>query len=208
MNNRMWKSWSKTTIDDRGWLIREDKKVLVCVEPGHLMKAFGIGNMSQKVRFDDLYVLRNIYVLPEYRREGIFTQVMEDIYDWMAMNDLAIILFPSSFELVGDVINSPSKVKVEYGDEEESKRLEEWYKEFGFSPVKTGLYSNRCSYKNGVYNSMIFEQDGSHRRAVKDEYYANVGIEKNIGKSILGSSFSLYIPKSPFYQPEIHPNFI
>ena len=79
MNNRMWKSWSKTTIDDRQWLVREDKKVLVCIEPGHLMKAFGVGNLSQKVHFDDLYVLRNIYVIPEYRREGIFTQVMTGI---------------------------------------------------------------------------------------------------------------------------------
>jgi len=203
----MFKNYSRFMFDGEEWIANKDKTLLACIMRPPIFRAWGVGNMASMVSFDDILLLRNVYVLPEARGKGVFREFMDDLFNEVARKQKAMLVFPTAFEIDGDPINDPKSadIIVDY-DQEKKDELRDWYLEFDFKPVKSAYYSIRKPIIGDLVNTMISGEQ-EPRKARKDEFFAPISIKQNFNGQFLGINFSVYIPQALFYEEEILDEF-
>lgn len=193
--------------DSNDWLINSDKTVLLRIGTASIMKSWGMGLIAEEANFQDILLLQNIYVKPEYRGQGLFKKYIEELDSYVFIRNKAFILFPTPFEFDKDPFKYGRTAKViEDRDMAKKENLINTYKKFGLIPVKTGYYGSKAVVGD-LINTMISGEE-KPRKAEKGEYFAKLTIPSNFGCQYLGASYGLSYPQSLFFCEEVHPDFI
>jgi hypothetical protein len=137
-------------------------------------------------------ILRNIYVKEDCRRQGLFTNLMDQICMDFMLEDLGLFLFPCHFEFDRCPFKNPKEAKVKTDYLQDRKKLYEKYEELGFKKMKTAYYDMDRSYKTKIINTSI---SGEDRKAEKDEVFAALYSPFNMGFQWLGLASASMIPE-------------
>jgi hypothetical protein len=191
---RFLRDFEKCTIEgDKNWWINKDKNVLLYFINGfELWKAWGAGNNATRVNVEGGVILRNIYVKEDSRRQGLFTNLMDQICMDFMLEDLCLFLFPCHFEFDKCPFENPKEAKVKTDYLQDRKGLYERYEEMGFRRMKTAYYDMDRSYKTKIINTSI---SGEDRKAEKDEVFAALYSPFNMGFQWLGLASASMIPE-------------
>jgi hypothetical protein len=191
---RFLRDFEKCTIEgDKNWLMNKDKNVLLYFINGfELWKAWGAGNNATRVNVEGGVILRNIYVKEDCRRQGLFTNLMDQICMDFMLEDLGLFLFPCPFEFDKCPFENPKEAKVKTDYLQDRKGLYKKYEEMGFRRMKTAYYDMDRSYKTKIINTSI---SGEDRKAGKDEVFAALYSPFNMDFQWLGLASASMIPE-------------
>lgn len=181
-------------INGEMWKINRDKTVIIYISSFRLYRAWGKGNIASPIDDHTCYVLRNIYVRPEARRQGVFTDHMDQMYCYCMFRNIPLFLMPAPFSFDICPFQSPGKAKVIPHYLQERKTLYDMYTALGFVCVKSAYYNPEESHRTKIINTTI-SGDPKKRRANENEAFAPIMVKENFGYQWLATPYHPILPE-------------
>lgn len=177
---RFLDQYQKYTLEnDPNWFISRDEKVLLYFINGfNMYRAWGVGNLATKIEIEGGVILRNIYVKEDCRGQGLFTEVMDEIYLECMMRGIGLFLMPNHFEFSICPFEKPQEAKIITLYEQKREDLYKVYEKMGFKRIKSAYFDMNRSYRTKIINTTI---SGENQKAQKDEVFSPIQVVENMG---------------------------
>lgn len=188
-------------INAEQWYINKNRTVLIFMGGMTIYRAHGQWNMARKVENPDWYCLRNIYVMPEARGKGLCKQYMFELYWYFSMRNKALFLFPTPFEFSANPIEDPINAIVQSNYQQDRTRLYDMYEGIGFMSINSAFFNMTTPHRMKTVNTTISGED-KPRKTMKDELFAPITIDQNMGYRWLGAGNVGVIPEDLFVETE------